>query len=269
MDDPTIQETLQDPEFQQRVLNQFLDLYVIPEIIKRQEAGRLERPIALTAAQIVFSPDGRRAEVRINSEVQVLAQPILRSGVAKDVGDVVFPHEIEGFERFWLTDKDDPDCGHATLLNVQGVWFIGFDLRRNKDFARRHLATAQQFYEAAEFSWSRRNWSSLIDNLFSAAELAAKAELVQVFWNLRESRKHTAVHDQYNRFARLGNVPCEFREVFNKLTKLRNRARYLEAEMSLTDKEAESMLAVVKAMIESTLSNIGPLPPVADKPHQS
>jgi len=269
MDEQTIQKTLQDPEFQQRVLSQFLDLYVIPEIVKRQEMGELERPVALRAAQVVFSPDGRKAEVRINSEVRVLARPVLRSGVAKDVGDVVFPHEIEGFEQFWLTDQDDPDCGHATLLNIQGVWFIGFDFRRNKDLARKYLVVAQQFYEAAEFSWNRRNWSSLVDNLFSAAELAAKAELVQVFWSLRKSRRHTAVHDQYNRYAKLGNVPCEFREVFNRLTQLRNRARYLEAELSLTEEEAESMLVVVKAMIESTLSSIDPLPPVAGKPHQS
>ncbi|MFZ5619556.1 MAG: hypothetical protein ACOY5W_00860 [Pseudomonadota bacterium] len=181
-------------EFSQRVFDQFMDLFVVPEIRSRQEKGEAERPYELRAAQIVFYPDGRKPSVRLNSEVVAVGEARLKSGISKKAGEPIYASEIDGFDNIKLADDDCPDCGHATLIRFSPTWSIAFDFRYNKALSRRHLDTAWEFYDSAAGAAERRQWSAFVDTLFSAVELAAKALLISMpDPTLRERATHKAV----------------------------------------------------------------------------
>lgn len=89
----------------------------------------------------------------------------LKPGIEKDYGDIVYANELEGLDELMLTEEDDPDCGHVTILKFNGKWLMAFDFIYNKALAKKTIKTAAQFIEAAEFSFSRQNWSAFVDNL--------------------------------------------------------------------------------------------------------
>lgn len=246
-----MKEYNQKKEFSRTVFNQFMDLYITPEILKRQETGELEKPLNLRAAQIIFFSDGRKPQVRINSEIRAFAQVKLKSGISKKAGEPIFEHEVEGLKEIHLTEGDDPDCGHATLVRIGDSWIIAFDFRYNKAFSAKHLETAKQFCETAEFSFNQKNWAPFIDNLFSAAELVARCILLSMpDPKFRKKATHRAIQMRYNRFANLGNVEPVHRKTFNKLSGLRDRARYLKEDITISETEARNLLDTVKKMVE-------------------
>jgi uncharacterized protein (UPF0332 family) len=254
-----MEEHDQNNEFGRKVFEQFMDLFVTPEVKRRQETGELGKPLDLRAAQIIFFSDGRKPQVRINSEVKAIGKKMkLKPGIFKKAGDPIFEHELEGLKEINLTEEDDPDCGHATLLRIGGRWIIAFDFRYNKSLSKRHIKTAEQFYEATEFSLNQRNWSAFIDNLFSAAELLAKSILLSMpNPKFRKKATHKAIQARYNRFADLGNVEAVYRETFNKLSGLRDRARYLKGDISISEEGARRLLVIIKNMMEDAARRVG------------
>jgi len=237
-------------EFYERVFQQFMDLFVKPAISERQAKGELQRPLPLNAAQIIYFPDGRRPLVRINSEIRAISEVKLKKGIGKKSGEPVYENEIEGLESIKLADQDDIDCGHATLIRLNDTWTIAFDFTYNKGLAKKHIETAVQFLEVAETAHARRHWSPFVDNLFSAAELAARAILLAVpEKHFREKPTHKGIHSRFNRFANVGNAKREHRAAFNKLSSLRGRARYLKGELLLNEADATTLLLSIKEMI--------------------
>ena len=242
-------------EIAQNASKHFMDIFITPEVMRRQEAGELPRPLDLRAAQIIFYPDRRKPTVRINSEVKVLAKMKLKPGIEKEYGESVYANELEGLEELMLTEEDDPDSGHVTMLKFNGSWIMAFDFIYNKALAKKTINTAKEFIEAAEFSFSHQNWSAFADNLFSAAELLAKATLLATWSdpNFREKTNHPAIHSRYNRFASLGNVHPEHALAFNKLANLRYPARYAKDEFFLSESDAQSFLDSIKSMLQETI----------------
>lgn len=249
------QDQNQNNEFVRRAFEQLMDLFVTPEVMRRQETGELDKPLDLRAAQVILFADGRKPQVRINSEVRAIGKVKFKPGISKKTGEPIFEHELEGLEGINLTEEDDPDCGHATLLRIGGRWIIAFDFRYNKELSRKHIERAKQFYESAEFSFNRRNWSSFIDNLFSAVELLAKSMLLSLPGLKLAS--HKGIQISYNRFADLGNVEPEYRKTFNKLSGQRDRARYLKGDISISEDEARGLLDDVKNMMEDVSRWVG------------
>ena len=121
------------------------------------------------------------------------------------------------------------------MLKFNGSWIMAFDFIYNKALAKKTIKTAKEFIEAAEFSFSHQSWSAFADNLFSAAELLAKATLLAAWSDpeFREKSNHPAIHSRYNRFAHLGNINPVHALTFNKLSKMRYPARYSKEEFSL------------------------------------
>jgi uncharacterized protein (UPF0332 family) len=242
-------------EIYRNATQHFMDIFITPEVIRRQEKGELPRPLALHAAQIIFYPDGTKPKVRINSEVKAVGKMKLKAGVTKKYGDLVYTKELEGLEELILTDEDDPDCGHATILRLGDTWYLAFDFIYNKALAKKHIEKAKEFIEAAEFSFSHNHWSAFADNLFSAAELLAKAELLTGWPDpaFQEKTTHTAIQGRYNRFAHLGNVNPLHVETYNKLAQLRYPARYSKNEFAFSENEAQALLEGLRSMLQETI----------------
>ena len=89
-------------EFNRNVVQQFLDLFVTPEIQRRQREEGAERPFRLGRAQIIFFPDGRRPEVRLNDEVNIRVKARFRDQKQQEnatVGASIKWGDIESIER--------------------------------------------------------------------------------------------------------------------------------------------------------------------------
>ena len=253
-----MQNQSQPDEFGQRVFQQFMELYINPEVMGRQEARELPKPLDLRTAQIIFFSDGRKTLFRINEEIKAIAKVKYKQGISKAVGEPIFQHEIEGLEEINLIVDDDPNCGHAMLIKINGRWTIAFDFRYNKGLARNYIKTASEFYEAAEFSFTKKNRSAFVDNLFNCAELSAKVILMlSPEPGFLKRAKHKLIQSKYNQFADLGNVDETHRNALNKLSGWRISARYLKGNISISEDEAIRLLAVVKDMLEYTKDYIG------------
>jgi uncharacterized protein (UPF0332 family) len=236
--------------FGENLLNDIFNLFVLPEIKRRKETNSLPEPFVLKRAQIIFYPDGKRKnEIRLNSEVKVLADMKIKGGISKKKGEPIYENEVEGLKGLRLTDKDDPDCGHITLVDIFNKWIIAFDLRYNKALAKKHVESAKHFHELAQFAFNKEYYASCLDCLFSAAELASKATLLPMAdAKFRKRATHYVIYSKYNQFADLGNVDPVFRETLNKLSSLRARARYF-ADVPIVPEEIKTFLENVNNMI--------------------
>jgi uncharacterized protein (UPF0332 family) len=241
----------------ENMVQQVMDLWVTPEVKRRQEQGLISKPFNLWQAQVIFFADGRPHQIRLNDEVKVVHKVKLKKGVSKKAGEEIYYHEVEDFNLIELPKTEDPNCGHITIYGVNGMWHASFDLRYNKELSGKHTQAAKEFLSAAEFSKEKQHWRSFVDNLFSAAELSAKAVLLtSPDKDFAKKASHGVIHSRYNGFARLGNADPKHRVAFNKLSELRSSARYVKRDFSLTEAEAEEFLRAVAEMTDVAQNRI-------------
>ena len=160
----------------QRIFDQAMEIWIRPEIENRRQKGTLTLPFALNAAQVIMpSPRDKRDDyVRLNDEVQALVRVKARRSI--DKGELVFSRDITEVGAINLAKDDEPNAGHLTMMNIGGQWTIHFDFRRDKTYAKKLLVLAREFYATAIDSFGKGRLRPAVENLFAAAELAAKAE---------------------------------------------------------------------------------------------
>lgn len=253
--------TENDQEFSKKVIQNIMDIFITPEVERRQDAGKLPKPMELKFAQVVLFPDECKPLVRINEEIRATAKINYKPGISKKPGDSIYENEIESIDYVELGPDDDPDCGHIFLyLRGNTVW-LSFDFRRNRALARQHIHRAKEYFNTASQCMQNGRLSTFIDNLFNAAELSAKALLLVMYDyppSLRDKAGHRGIHMRYNRFANLGNVVPQYKTTYNKLAGLRDSARYLKGTLpSITDAEIQNMLDVVSKIIGDAESRVG------------
>lgn len=241
------------------VFQQLIDIWIRPEIERRRAAGALAHNFVLHAAQLICSADGEPNKVRLNQEVQAIALVRKKVGVAKEKGDTVYLDEIEGVETIVLPETEDPNCGHATLISFGDRWYVVFDFRYNRGRSVALLSRARQFLAAATQAHATAAWSAFAYNLFTAAELTAKAELLVVpDEKLLRSKKHDAIHSRLNKWAKLGNVDVAHASAFNDLATLRQRAAYSFDEFVMEPEQAVALLGAVAEFVERVAARAAP-----------
>jgi len=233
-----------------RLFRQALDLWVNPEIEERRSRRLIDDGFALHSAQVIFpSPlDARANYVRLNDEVKAVAR--VKINRPTSVGDHIRESDIEDFEAVRLPENDEPNAGHLTMVRISQKWFIGFDFRRDKKRACEHITRADEFLRAARLSFRQGLVGPGLDALHSAAELAAKAELLLFMAYLparpRDLKDHGFLRGRYGRWTGLGNAPKPANSALKQLSQLRRRARYLEGGHHL---KRGQLLKSVSAMI--------------------
>ena len=232
--------------------NHILDVWITPEVIRRQESRRIPKPYDLRAAQVIFYPDGRPCEIRLNEEVQFLGKVKLKEGVSdKRKGDPIYLQEIEGYESFHLPEDEDPNCGHITIYRFPDHWIIAFDAIYNKGIATEHLSAARQFLAAAQQALPANSMRVFVDTCFSAAELTAKALLITTPLPGENTKmSHGRIHSRYNFQAKLGNVDVSHKDALNRLAALRASARYLNNTLDIAESEASALVQAVQDAID-------------------
>lgn len=224
---------LNEGAFFQRLFDQMMDLWVRPEVERRRDRGDIEGKFSLLQAQVVFYPDERGVEVRLNDEVRI-------SVIVNSKGDI-FPS---------LCDEIDANAGHMTLMPKSSGWGISFDFIYNRAHANKHLELAEEFLAVAKYALRHELFGSLVENLFAACELSAKSILLaHPDKALQGKIRHGMISARYNMQAKLGNVEQAHSAALNKLASLRSKARYLNGEHGLNPERGAELLEVVREMI--------------------
>jgi len=244
-----VQEEL-PPEMAQELLRQVFDLWINPEVVRRQAEGGLTAPVDLISAQVIFHSE-RPLEVRLNHEVKAIAEVRLNQSVAQDepitVGNVV---QVLGID---LTE-DDADSAHITLIrNGSDEWTLSFNAGYNRGKAKVLLAIATEYVEVAEHALQKGFHRSFVDNLYSAVELAAKGRLILIpNPRMLTAKSHGYIVTNFNIFGgKLGNVDRSHVKLVNELSALRSRAKYGIDRFIIEPQSAEAMLRGGREMIEA------------------
>ena len=259
-----MEEQKQQPEFNQAVFNNFWRDFVLPEIEKRQEKGELPKPVTVKAFQIIFFGDGKTPrEVRINKEVKILATIKFKDGISKDQGDPIFINEIEDIVNAELIEEEQ-DFGHATWFYVKdNYWFGTFNFQYNRNSINQLKEKAQEFLSVAEYAYENDNISAFIDNLFSSTELISRAISIAIsigfnhdpalkkidFDKIRHKPKHSNIKSTINELYRIRLLEKDYKEVLNRLSDMRNTARYDKKKTQIEGKECKWLITTVKSML--------------------
>ncbi len=222
-------------EIGQRAFNQTMNIWIIPELERRKKEGRIDEKFILSKAQIVFSLDSGRNEIRFNEEVKA----IIKFKVENDVDKI---------EKIELTDRD-VNCAHITLLLFKNNWIISFDFRYNKEKSKEHIQASKEFYESAKDNLKNQRLRPFFENAFASAELSAKSILLLLpDKKVLIGKNHKDRISKFENWARLGNVKVEFSTTLSKLASLRGSARYLSSD-DFKRENPKEIISTLKEMI--------------------
>jgi hypothetical protein len=239
-----------DKEGQQRSLNQFMQLFILPEIDRRKKDGKLPTNFALTQAQVIFAGDGSRPIIRLNDEAKIKAKVKLKEGIRCNKGDLIKLSDIDHIAMIRLPDDEEEKYAHLSMIVINREILFTFDFRYNKGYARNCFNTARQFFDSAKDALEKNRLAPFIDNLFSCVELLAKAELLLMpDPKFKQKSTHKGIQLKYDKYVNIGNAKLEFKTTLNKLAALRDSARYLKSDFELSDGEEKQYLDVASEMI--------------------
>ena len=243
-----------DPKMGEVLIKEVFNLWINPEIERRRKSGQIRRMLRLKAAQVVMTVDGA-PEVRLNEEVKIVIR--MRATKAVKAGEVFVIDDTMEIEDMELTDAD-PNAGHVTLFGHGGAWRIKFDFRYNSERCREILTIAREFLDTAASCQRKKNLSAFVDNLFSATELMAKAELLMIPDKaILYAKSHGVVSPKYNMWGKLGNTDQAYVQLLNRLSSLRKPARYgPKNRLNVKPDEAATMLKTAKQMMKRVSASV-------------
>jgi hypothetical protein len=250
-------ETSSNRNFGEAVLANFFKLYIEPEINRRIAIGAVTPPLELTMFQVLF-PEAGPFIVRLNEEVRGEAR--LRRTKPLMPGEPVYVEDMQGIERFELLEEE-MDFGHFTALLAGTKWALTFNFVRGRLSARTQIDRAEEFFIAAKDAAKRGHTAVAFDNLFSATELLARVHLELRSGIKKGTKTHATIHGGINNWRRLGNVSDAFTELFNKVSRARDNARYKGAansDLVVTDQELQVVqdeIDLLRATIKSKVAD--------------
>jgi uncharacterized protein (UPF0332 family) len=231
-----------------RTLEQVFELWVMPEVQRRQSAGHLPPNFQLSRAQVVFEVDAP-VTVRLNDEVRATMQVRATREIAK--GEAVSLSDFSEIVSVELTEND-PNAGHITIIAHQGIWYLTWDTRYNAQRVATTIATAREFLESAQDNLKAAppRFRAFAETLFGAVELLAKAVLLQLpDKKLISSKTHGFIKSRFNQWSHLGNIERDFASLLNELEQMRAPARYGFNAWELPVEKAQSLLERSEKML--------------------
>lgn len=213
-----------DPEeFGQAVIKNVFEIWFTPEIERRKAAG-LIGDFVLMFAQALFPEDGAN-QIRLNDEVR--GTMMVEAQRDATLGEQALMADLECIRSFELIEEE-MDCGHFTVVRrgASNRWMISFNALAGRRKAAGLVRLESEFLFTSKAAAAGGHVGPAIDNLFSACELLAKAELIMHRFEAAKSKKHGAIHSAINRWGQLGNVHPQFVRTMNRMGNLRSAARY-------------------------------------------
>jgi len=236
-----------DNETRQRIFQQIIDIFVIPEIERRKKINKLPLDFKLERIQIIFSSKSGRNYVRLNKEVDAIIKCKANKPIKK--GDIVYENDIDQIESVELT-KGDLNYGHITLLAFKGNWIVSFNFVYNKEEIKKHTEASKEFYESAKDNLENKRLRPFFENAFACAELFTKSILLSLpNKKFFEGKDHRDKKEFLKNWANLGNVKIKFSTTLSKLYSLRSSARYISSD-NYKKENAKEILSILEEMIQ-------------------
>jgi len=236
-----------DEKIKQKLFQQIIDIFVLPEIERRKEMNNLPSNFKLEKIQIIFSLKSGRNYVRLNKDVKA----IIKCKVNKNIkeGDIVYEKDMDRIESIELKEIDS-NYGHITLFFFKENWVISFDFRYNKEISKEHIQASKEFYESARDNLKNKRLRPFFEDAFASAELSAKSILLSLpDKKMLKGTSHRYRVSTFNNWANLGNVKIEFSTTLSKLNSLRSSARYLSSN-NFTKDDPHKILSILNEMIK-------------------
>lgn len=236
-----------EEEIKQKVFQQAIDMFVVPEIERRKKIGKISEKFILEKAQVIFSLKSGRNYVRLNNEVKAIIKCKINKSIKK--GETLYERDVDQIESVNLREKDS-NYGHITLLLFKGHWIVSFDFRYNKKISQEHIEASKEFFESAKENLKKRRLRPFFENAFASAELSAKSILLSIpNKEILKGKNHRNRISAFKNWADLGNVKMEFSTTLSRLNSLRDSARYL-ASNDFKKEETNKILLTIEEMIK-------------------
>jgi len=236
-------------EFSENVFEGFRNSFFNPEIARRKKEKLISEDFQLLAAQVIFSPNGELPLIRLNEEVSATVK--VKEGYKDKIHDENYWASHDEVEKIIFEEKEYQNCGHVTMIRLRDTFILSFDFTYNRGACNKHLIVAKEFLSCAEYCFENKFFSAFIDNSYSTVELLAKCKLfLATNKKVNESKTHSVIQTEFNRYHK--RSPEQFtsdeREILNKLTELRGKARYLDSEFSSAEIDFENILNTLRSM---------------------
>lgn len=192
-------------------------------------------------------------------EVKFWVKP-LDASIERKEGDPVYLDEITG-EAKWVTIEGEENSLHATFKKTEGNrWLLISSFFYNRTLMRNDITKSQQFLDSAEHAFTKRNWSSFVDSLFSSYELLLRALIVSLPYVDTEGRfqplisgktSHKRITRESSLLRHAGLISEERFKMLTKLSRERDKARYGKGEFVKTEIEAKQLLEITHELMKN------------------
>ena len=240
---------------QRRNFEQMMNIFVIPEMKRRQESGKIPKLFNLWATQIIFLKK-LKPIIRLNTECKILFTAKVEDGCFKEKGLEIRMNHIESVDDIKVTGGDG-NKKHFSMVRIRDIWYYTFNFGYNKQRAKDIFKSAKEFYFSAKNDYRSKRWRPFISNICTTSELLAKSQLIQLP-HIEDFKTHGYLQSEYNKWYKLGNVESEYRELLNEVFELRDKARYSESEFKISESKAKNFLSHATSMlnyIDNILNN--------------
>ena len=224
-----------------RTFQQIVDIWVIPEIKRRQKIGWKERSVR--AAQIILIPN-KRPLIRLNSQVKATAKVKVNRDVKK--GEAIFDTDISYVKDIF--SEKVKNSAYILLILFKDKWVIKFDFRYYMETTKEHIDAAKEFYESAKENLDKKRFRPFYEECWAVAELLSACNFLLIG---QKYDRHYKNIEKMKSWAELKNVKIEFSEVLEKLYKLRDSSRYIKSK-DFEKEDALKIIDTLKEMLEFT-----------------
>lgn len=237
-------------KFENVTLKQTLDIFVLPEIKKRRETFILHNDFKLLQFQILFHLTKNSPEIRLNDECKIVVE-IDGEEYKKVMNESNHSLDTKKIKKIRLDDSEDGNCGHICFFILGDSLLSTYDFRYNKKIVVEHLGRAKEFIDTAEFALEKELFGAFVDNLYSASELIAKADLLLApDKEILTSKSHKSIISKTNRNKNLSNLDSDFAQLLNDLSQLRNSGRYLNGgNLENSNEKFKELLSITKKFL--------------------
>lgn len=235
-----------EQSFADSLLNQYMSVWITPEIQKRKDAGNLPDTFSLERAQVLFCL-GMPPIIRLNEEVDIKIKIKVNKSIQK--GEAVFAKDIDEVAEIKNQDDED-DFAFLILIKLSDKWCMAFNFEYDASKSKQFLKLGAEFYSSAENEYGKQRFRQMIEPLSIAAENFAKARIYLIpDRTIRKTKTHGSIKAVVNIHARDGTIKAHQKSAFNKLLELRDPARY-DPSFGLTPEKAKELLDAIRSIAE-------------------
>ncbi len=239
-----------DEEIGNRVLQQAMNIWILPEIEKRKKEGWLKENFVLKRAIIIFNPRGI-TRIRFNEKVDLIAEAKINRTI--NAGEIVYERDIEKINK--IIPKNLPkDCGWLVIIFINQRVIVAFNFLYNLDKIQEFLKASKEFYESAIDNLDKNRLRPFFEECWAVAELLSACNFLSLG---QEYDSHHVNIKKMKNWVDLGNVEIKFSEILQRLNRSRKIARYLHPG-NLKKENPKGIIEILKEMVDFTEERFKP-----------